>query len=66
MKIFGRESEGVTRCVVTVVMKSGPPRWFTVDVADETLRKLPILDAGELATLAGLLLEQAVHVPVGE
>ncbi|GAB3769427.1 hypothetical protein GCM10027600_24260 [Nocardioides ginsengisegetis] len=66
MKVFGPESEGVTRCVVTLVMESGAPRWFTLDVANEVLKELPVLDRQELADLASLLLEHAVHIQLDE
>lgn len=66
VRVFGRESEGVKRCIVTLVMESGPPRWFTVDVEDDALKELPVLDRQELADLVSLLIEHAVHVPVDE
>lgn len=66
LQVFGRESEGVMRCMITSVMESGAPRWFTVDVAVTTLKRIPRLGRADLATLVGQLLDHAVHVPVEE
>ena len=47
LRVHGRESEGMKRCVVTLVMESGVPRWFTIDVSDNSPKELPVLNRRE-------------------
>jgi len=66
LRIHGQESEGVKRCIITLVMESGVPRWFTIDVSDRSLTEFPVLDRCELLDLVSRLLEHAEHVPIDE
>lgn len=66
LRVFGRESEGVLRCIVALLMESGELRWFTIDVAQVELRALPVLNRRQLTELTLKLLEHATHVPVDE
>jgi hypothetical protein len=66
LSVAGQESEGVSRCIVTTVMETGELRYFSLDVADHVLNRLPVLRRPQLLEVARVLLGSARHVRTDE
>lgn len=64
LRVFGVDSPGVYRCIVTLETRNGEFRFYTLDVAKRDFDALPALSRRQLIELANSLLDQAAHVPV--
>ena len=67
LRVFGPDTQpDVFRCIVSLVMRDNQLRYFTLDVAERDLARLPVATGDELLDLAQELLANAKHVPLDD